>query len=213
MTRRAQLAILLAVLILLAIFALRPDPTKSDQPVTASPIPSSAFVAIRTPLDPAIAQQAERRVSRIGHAEAPGAEPGRGANGGVPQPRTLTPAAAPPSATVSPSASQRKATPVRVPTASMTGPTNLGGIGSRLVGAASWFASPIGVSAAGPALRAALGPSWRGTRVRVTGPAGSAWTVLGDWMRADRLIDLDVSIFPAVCGPLSLGLCRAEVTW
>ncbi|HEY4895225.1 MAG TPA: hypothetical protein VII01_03970 [Solirubrobacteraceae bacterium] len=47
----------------------------------------------------------------------------------------------------------------------------------------------------------------------MTGPAGSAWTVLGDWMAANRLIDLDVNVFPAVCGPLSLGLCRAEVMW
>jgi hypothetical protein len=90
--------------------------------------------------------------------------------------------------------------PVRaeVPTASVTG-------------IASWFASPIGVSAAGPALRAALGAGWRGTRVRVTGPAGSAWTVLGDWMAADRLVDLDVSVFPLVCGPLSRGICPVTV--
>ncbi len=80
-------------------------------------------------------------------------------------------------------------------------------------GTASWFDSPIGVSAAGPALRTALGSGWRGTRVTVCGPAGCAVTVLGDWMRADRLIDLDVSVFPAVCGPLSLGLCQVEVTW
>ena len=82
-----------------------------------------------------------------------------------------------------------------------------------MTGTASWFASPANVSAAGPALRAALGSGWRGTVVTVTGPAGSAVTVLGDWMARDRLIDLDRSIFPAVCGPLSLGLCRAEVTW
>ena len=82
-----------------------------------------------------------------------------------------------------------------------------------MTGTASWFASPANVSAAGPALRAALGSGWRGTVVTVTGPAGSAVTVLGDWMAMDRLIDLDRSIFPAVCGPLSLGLCRAEVDW
>ena len=85
--------------------------------------------------------------------------------------------------------------------------------GQSVTGTASWFASPANVSAAGPALRASLGAGWRGTVVTVTGPAGSAVTVLGDWMARDRLIDLDRSIFPAVCGPLSLGLCRAEVSW
>ena len=79
-------------------------------------------------------------------------------------------------------------------------------------GTASWFRSPNGVSAAGPALRSALGPDWRGTRVVVTGPAGSAVTVVGDFMRADRLIDLDVPVFYATCGPLSLGLCHVTVT-
>ena len=85
--------------------------------------------------------------------------------------------------------------------------------GQSMTGTASWYASPANVSAAGPALRAALGSGWRGTVVTVTGPAGSAVTVLGDWMAMDRLVDLDRSIFPAVCGPLSLGLCRAEVSW
>jgi hypothetical protein len=49
-------------------------------------------------------------------------------------------------------------------------------------------------------------------RIHVTGPAGSAVVVLGDWMRADRLIDLDDDVFPAVCGPLSRGICRVEVS-
>jgi len=79
-------------------------------------------------------------------------------------------------------------------------------------GTASWFRSPNGVSAAGPALRSALGPGWCGTRVVVTGPAGSAVTVVGDFMRADRLIDLDAPVFYATCGPLSLGLCHVTVT-
>ncbi len=98
--------------------------------------------------------------------------------------------------------------PVRL--AARTSPASVTG---SLSGAASWFKSPIGVSAAGPALRAAIGAGWRGTRVRVTGPAGAAWTVLGDFMARDRLVDLDVSIFPKACGALWLGLCEVEVTW
>ena len=79
-------------------------------------------------------------------------------------------------------------------------------------GTATWFRSPAGVSAAGPALRAAVGPGWRGTRVTVCG-ASCARTVLGDWMRADKLIDLDDNIFVRVCGPLSRGVCNVVVRW
>ena len=41
--------------------------------------------------------------------------------------------------------------------------------------------------------------------------AGSAVVVLGDFMRADRLIDLDDGQFVRVCGELSRGLCRVTV--
>jgi hypothetical protein len=81
----------------------------------------------------------------------------------------------------------------------------------NLRGIATWFRSPAGVSAAGPALRDALGPTWRNTAVRVCGDR-CAVTVLGDWMRADRLIDLHAPVFAAVCGPLSRGVCRVTVT-
>jgi hypothetical protein len=46
----------------------------------------------------------------------------------------------------------------------------------------------------------------------VTGPAGSVLVVLGDWMRADRLIDLDDGQFVRVCGPLWRGVCRVTVS-
>lgn len=82
---------------------------------------------------------------------------------------------------------------------------------ATLRGTATWFRSPSGVSAAGPALRAAM-PGWRGRTVLVAGPAGRTTTVLGDWMRADRLIDLHAPVFVAVCGPLSTGVCRVTVT-
>jgi len=68
------------------------------------------------------------------------------------------------------------------------------------------------VSAAGPALRRAL-PGWRGQRVTVCAGSRCARTVLGDFMRADRLIDLDDGIFRAVCGPLSRGVCTVIVRW
>jgi hypothetical protein len=86
-----------------------------------------------------------------------------------------------------------------------------------VTGIASWFASPIGVSAAGPALRAAIGAGWRGTRVRVTGPAGSAVTILSDWCQcylgtaSERIVDLNAPVFGAVCGDLSRGVCRVTV--
>ena len=79
-------------------------------------------------------------------------------------------------------------------------------------GTASWYATgPVGVAAAGRALREALGPSWRGMRVRVCGPAGCARVALGDVMAAPRLVDLPPSAFRAVCGALSRGLCVAGV--
>jgi len=78
-------------------------------------------------------------------------------------------------------------------------------------GTATWFDSPAGVSAAGPALRRAL-PGWRGQMVLVCGDR-CARTVLGDWMAADKLIDLHAPVFQAVCGPLSRGVCRVTVSW
>ena len=82
-------------------------------------------------------------------------------------------------------------------------------------GWATWYRSPAGVSAAGPQLRSALGPGWRGTRVRVCGtgdgPARCVVVTLGDAMRADRLIDLDDDAF-ARLAPLSRGLLRVTVT-
>lgn len=201
MNHRAQLAIL-ALLIVLAILAiLFPRPAASDAPVVASRIPASEFVP-------------------VGSA---GPLSGQATPGAPFQVRTLPVVGSSPileEPAPSPSASKRvpTATPVRVPTAPTTGldATPLPALtvdgGVAISGSASWFRSPRGVSAAGPALRTALGSGWRGSRVRVTGPAGSAVVTLGDWMRADRLIDLDDDVFPDVCGPLSKGICRVEVT-
>jgi len=78
---------------------------------------------------------------------------------------------------------------------------------ATLSGWATWFRSPSGVSAAGPALRAALGPGWRGTVVTVTANGRLTTTKLGDWCQcADRhgrptLIDLDRVSFAALAEP------------
>ena len=85
-------------------------------------------------------------------------------------------------------------------------------------GVGTWFRSPSGVSAAGPALRAALGPDWRGTVVTVTANGRSVRTPLGDWCAcADRpggptVIDLDDDAF-ARLAPLPLGVIPVTVTW
>jgi hypothetical protein len=81
--------------------------------------------------------------------------------------------------------------------------------GRILTGRASWFAAPDGTAAAGPALRAFLG-HWRGQRVMVCGR--SCVTVrLTDWMRRDRLVDLNPDAFRVACGPLSRGVCEVTV--
>jgi hypothetical protein len=86
-----------------------------------------------------------------------------------------------------------------------------GAAGTTLRGIASWFRSPSNVSAAGPRLRAALGPAWRGVHVRVCHADRCTLTVLGDTMRADRLVDLDDDAFRALA-PLSVGVLAVTLT-
>ena len=110
---------------------------------------------------------------------------------------------APPSRTVRMSASATGLMPAaQVPS---------GAAGTTLRGWASWFRSPSNVSAAGPRLRAALGPAWRGVHVRVCHADRCTLTVLGDTMRADRLVDLDDDVFRALA-PLSVGVLRVTLT-
>ena len=111
----------------------------------------------------------------------------------------------------------RAVPPVRITpsTSAVTasGPESTGrpGAARPLRGIASWFRSPAGVSAAGPDLRAALGPGWRGTSVQVCHADRCTVTVLGDWMRADRLVDLDDDVFRALA-PLSVGVLAVTLT-
>lgn len=67
-----------------------------------------------------------------------------------------------------------------------------------LEGIASWYSYFAGQAAAGPALRDALGPDWRGSTVRVCAGAACVAVRLTDWCycwpgtATERLIDLDV---------------------
>lgn len=82
-------------------------------------------------------------------------------------------------------------------------------------GAATWYAYVPGGAAAGPALRAAIGPRWRGTRVTVCSGARCVSVVLSDWCAcrpATRLVDLNSRSFAAL-GPLSRGLLPVTVSW
>lgn len=86
---------------------------------------------------------------------------------------------------------------------------------SRLTGQATWYAWHLGQAAAGPVLRAALGPSWRGRIVRVCVGARCISVRLTDWCAcrpSTRLIDLDVRTF-ATLGPTWRGILPVEVRW
>jgi hypothetical protein len=89
-------------------------------------------------------------------------------------------------------------------------------MGGTIAGIATWFASPQNVSAAGPALRRALGPGWRGSHVRVCSGGRCAVTTLGDacWCPDRRgvpvVIDLDDDVF-ARLAPLSRGVIAVTI--
>lgn len=92
-------------------------------------------------------------------------------------------------------------------------PAALGGVR----GIASWYRYIPGHAAAGPALRRALGPAWRGKVVRVCRVertfAVCVKVRLSDWCACygSRVVDLDVRSFARLGSP-SLGLVRVEVT-
>ena len=89
-----------------------------------------------------------------------------------------------------------------------------------MTGIASWYAWHPGEAAAGPALRAALGPGWRGATVAVCRTDGGAmacvhvvlsgWCACGDRNGVPTVIDLDAASFAALM-PLSRGLVTVEV--
>ena len=85
-------------------------------------------------------------------------------------------------------------------------------------GLATWYDAAPGEAAAGPTLRDALGPRWRGRVVKVTTDQGSVLVRLTDWCACgDRgsvptLIDLPRSDF-AQLGRLGRGVLPVEVSW
>lgn len=83
-----------------------------------------------------------------------------------------------------------------------------------MAGTATWYRYRAAQAAAAAALRAFLGPTWRGSRVLVCGRASCVVVALTDYEASSvpgRLIDLDARSFLAACGPLSMGVCRVTV--
>lgn len=86
-----------------------------------------------------------------------------------------------------------------------------------LTGRASWYSAPGSVAAAGPRLRRALGPGWRGQWVRVSSGSRSVVVELADFCqcyqgtRGERLVDLSDDDF-AVLAPLASGVVRVRIT-
>ena len=88
---------------------------------------------------------------------------------------------------------------------------------AALTGVASWYSYFEGQAAAGPALRVALGPNWRGKIVETCSandPSRCVRVQLTDMCQclSTRLVDLDARDF-ARLAPLSQGLLNVEVTW
>ena len=88
---------------------------------------------------------------------------------------------------------------------------------ASLRGTSSWYAYVAGQAAAGPALRRALGDSWRGTVVVVSAGERMVRVRLTDWCQCyagtatERIIDLDRRDFAVLAAP-SRGLVPVVVT-
>ena len=193
MTHRAQLAILALLIVLLLVFALFPRQAAGDAPVAATVVPAAEF-------------------EPVGSA---GSLSGQATPGAPFQPRTLPVVGSPPILEKpAPSPSVRavpSVAPVRTSAPEAVASASKAGHSTR--GLASWFRSPRGVSAAGPALRTALGPGWRGRQVSVCAGPACITVVLGDWCACSRrVIDLDDNQF-ARLAPLSRGVVEVSVRW
>ena len=206
MTTRAQLAIL-ALLIILAILAFFfPRSAASDVPAAASRIPASEFEPVgsagslsglSTPGAPLQSRTPDGN-SASDVVLAPANEARTTPSPSAPRPVSVAPVSRHP---VGRQSASSGVTPATGPTA------------SSVAGTASWFRSPRGVSAAGPALRTALGPGWRGRQVSVCAGPACITVVLGDWCACSRrVIDLDDNQF-ARLAPLSRGVVEVSVRW
>ncbi len=94
--------------------------------------------------------------------------------------------------------------PVAIPPVATSKP------GHSISGIASWYRWHPGEAAAGPVLRAFLGSHWRGMTVRICSQGHCVTAKLTDWMKADRLIDLDSRSFAALAR-LSKGILRVTI--
>lgn len=98
-------------------------------------------------------------------------------------------------------------------------PPRRGAVAARgsLTGRASWYHAQGNIAAAGPRLRDALGPDWRGQLVRVTAGGRSVVVRLVDWcqclrgQRGERVIDLGSEAF-AQLAPLPSGIVRVSLS-
>lgn len=84
-----------------------------------------------------------------------------------------------------------------------------------VAGWSTWYAWRPGEAAAGPALRRALGPGWRGSVVTVCAARCTVvrltdWCACGSRHGVSTVIDLDVRTF-AQLAPTSRGVIRVEV--
>lgn len=93
----------------------------------------------------------------------------------------------------------------------------IGQVGNPMLGGvATWFDYPAGHAAAGPSLRAALGPGWRGDVVQVCADSGcvavvvDGWCACGDRNGKDTLLDLAKSDFAKLADP-SVGVVAVTV--
>jgi len=85
--------------------------------------------------------------------------------------------------------------------------------GPSLSGQATWYRWRVGEAAAGPALRKALGPNWRGRWVRVCAGDACVRVQLTDWCACQpmtRLVDLDGRSFARLAS-LSRGVVAVVV--
>ncbi len=82
-----------------------------------------------------------------------------------------------------------------------------------LTGQATWYGTGPGAghAAAGPELRNALGPDWRGTRLEVCHAGRCVMVTVDDWCACgDKLIDLSDEDFTELA-PLSAGIVRVTI--
>jgi rare lipoprotein A (peptidoglycan hydrolase) len=115
-------------------------------------------------------------------------------------------ASLPPGGSARPASPTAAATPQPTPTVLGSGTT-----GASVSGIASWYAWHAREAAAGPALRAFLGPHWRGTFVAVCAKR-CIWVRLTDFCQCYgvRVIDLNRDDF-AKLAPLSAGLIQVQI--